>query len=170
MASITLVLDDNEQQALNQLLDTALRQAGLHALDVVSHFAGRIFAAQSATAQPQVGNPTPVQAKPAVPAQAKPAVVAQQAPHSAAAHSDPNAPAQHQSILSHLIGEIAGSGQTQPVTHPAASAGTAPAATTVPAASKADAPSQPVAAHQTPAQTTQSVAASTPAATPQAAS
>lgn len=165
MASITLVLDDNEQQALNQLLDTALRQAGLHALDVVSHFAGRILAAQ-----PQVGSPTPVQAKPAVPAQAKPAVVAQQAPHGAAAHSDPNAPAQHQSILSHLIGEIAGSGQSQPVTHPAASAGTAPAAPTAPTALKADAPSQPVAAHQTPAQTTQSVAASTPAATPQAAS
>jgi hypothetical protein len=51
MNTITLVLNDMEQQALCQLLDTALRQAGLNALDVVSHFRGRIAAAQ-ATTQP----------------------------------------------------------------------------------------------------------------------
>ena len=51
MNTITLVLNDAEQHALRQLLDMALRQAGLNALDVVSHFRGRIAAAL-ATTQP----------------------------------------------------------------------------------------------------------------------
>ena len=53
MTAITLILNDAEQQALHQLLDTALRQAGLNALDVVSHFVGRIAQAQGAAVQPQ---------------------------------------------------------------------------------------------------------------------
>lgn len=42
MPSLTLTLNDAEQNALRQLLDISLRQAGLYALDVVSHFNSRL--------------------------------------------------------------------------------------------------------------------------------
>lgn len=68
MTTITLALNDAEQQALHQILDTALRQGGLSALDLASHFVMRISAAQGAAAQPQraasAGN---TQAQPCLP-------------------------------------------------------------------------------------------------------
>lgn len=188
MTSITLVLNDAEQQALHQLLDTALRQAGLNALDVVSHFVGRIGAAQSA-AQPQravnAGTtqvqpaPSPVQTSAAAstaqthagqtaPAHPGVASAAAQAAHAATpASGNAAAGAEHQSVLSHLIGEITGSSHAQTSTHPAAApapvsaaahqtqaaAGAvgAPAATaaqgaTVPPATSASAPATPATA------------------------
>jgi hypothetical protein len=53
MANITLVLNEAEQQALCHQFDSVLRQTGLNALHVVSHFMGRILAAQSAVMQPR---------------------------------------------------------------------------------------------------------------------
>ncbi len=50
MNPITLTLDANEQNALQQLFDVALRQSGLSALPLVSHFVTRVTAAQSAAA------------------------------------------------------------------------------------------------------------------------
>lgn len=38
MASITITLDEQEQAAFKQLLDIALRQSGMGALDVAAHF------------------------------------------------------------------------------------------------------------------------------------
>jgi hypothetical protein len=52
MAAITLTLDDAEQQAFNQLLDTALRSTGLTAFQLVAHFSARLQAAQAAAAMP----------------------------------------------------------------------------------------------------------------------
>lgn len=48
MNPITLTLDANEQNGLQQLFDVALRQSGLTALPLVSHFVSRLTAAQSA--------------------------------------------------------------------------------------------------------------------------
>lgn len=118
MANITLALDDMEQQALNWLLDTALRQAGLNALDVVSHFAGRILAAQNTSAQALAGNRNQVQAQTAAPVQPM-------AANGATTNPKPLATAQHQSVLSHLMAEIAGETQSQTAAHPPVLAGTA---------------------------------------------
>ena len=74
MTNVTLVLNDAEQQALHQLLDAALRQSGLNAIDVVSHFMGRIIAAQGAATQAQGASQKPMQAQPAVPLQPAAAV------------------------------------------------------------------------------------------------
>ena len=41
-ATLTLTLDPNEQAALQQLLDAALRHAGLGALETVAHFATKL--------------------------------------------------------------------------------------------------------------------------------
>lgn len=98
MASITLVLNDSEQNALRQLLDISLRQAGLYALEVVSHFNARLNeAAQAATAQAPVSRPaaaaqTPTAAAPAQSAQA----------------SANAAPSQHAGIIGHVIEAITG--------------------------------------------------------------
>ena len=205
MTNVTLVLNDAEQQALHQLLDAALRQSGLNAIDVVSHFMGRIIAAQGAATQAQGASQKPIQAQPAVPLQPAAAVSPVQshasqsgpahavtAPSSSApvnntaANHNPNAPAQHESVLSHLIGEITGAARAHPATRSAASAaapdsvsaprvlsGAAPAATVAQApasstgAASAATQSLPAAASAVPAtaaQSAQSVAANTPAA------
>ncbi len=52
MATISLTLNDTEQQAFCQLLDTALRSGGLQTLQPVAHFFSRIRAAQAAAAVP----------------------------------------------------------------------------------------------------------------------
>jgi hypothetical protein len=206
MTNVTLVLNDAEQQALHQLLDAALRQSGLNAIDVVSHFMGRIIAAQGAATQAQGASQKPIQAQPAVPLQPAAAVSPVQshasqsgpahavtAPSSSApvnntaANHNPNVPAQHESVLSHLIGEITGAAQAHPAARstasaaapnsvsapaallsgaaaaatvaqaPASSTGTAPAATPSLQAAASAAPA-------TAAQSAQSVAAITPAA------
>ncbi len=197
MTNVTLVLNDAEQQALHQLLDAALRQSGLNAIDVVSHFMGRIIAAQGAATQAQGASQKPMQAQPAVPLQPAAAVSPVQshasqsgpahavtAPSSSApvnnttANHNPDGPAEHESVLSHLIGEITGAALAHPATRSAASAA-APDSVSAPAATVAQAPASstgaasaatqsfPAAASAVPAtaaQSAQSVAANTPAA------
>jgi hypothetical protein len=51
MATITLVLNDAEQQAFHQLIDSALRSNGISALQVGYHFASLINSAQATAAQ-----------------------------------------------------------------------------------------------------------------------
>jgi len=197
MTNVTLVLNDAEQQALHQLLDAALRQSGLNAIDVVSHFMGRIIAAQGAATQAQGASQKPMQAQPAVPLQPAAAVSPVQshasqsgpahavtAPSSSApvnnttANHNPDGPAEHESVLSHLIGEITGAARAHPATRSAASVA-APDSVSAPAATVAQAPASstgtasaatqsfPAAASAVPAtvaQSAQSVAANTPAA------
>ena len=193
MTNVTLVLNDAEQQALHQLLDAALRQSGLNAIDVVSHFMGRIIAAQGAATQAQGASQKPMQAQSAVPLQPAAAVSPVQshasqsgpahavtAPSSSApvnnttANHNPNGPAEHESVLSHLIGEITGAARAHPATRSAASAaapnsvsapariGAAPAATVAQAsasstgAASAATQSFPAAASAVPATAAQS--------------
>ena len=196
MTNVTLVLNDAEQQALHQLLDAALRQSGLNAIDVVSHFMGRIIAAQGAATQAQGASQKPMQAQPAVPLQPAAAVspvqshASQSAAHAVTAPSssapvnnttanhNPDGRAEHESVLSHLIGEITGAARAHPATRSAASAA-APDSVSAPAATVAQAPASstgaasaatqsfPAAASAVPAtaaQSAQSVAANTPAA------
>jgi len=199
MTNVTLVLNEAEQQALHQLLDAALRQSGLSALDVVSHFMGRIIADQGAATQTQGASPKPAPAQSAVPLQPAAAVspVQSHASQSGSAHAvtapspsssapvnntaanhNPNGPAEHESVLSHLIGEITGAARAHPATRSAASAA-APDSVSAPAATVAQAPASstgaasaatqsfPAAASAVPAtaaQSAQSVAANTPAA------
>ncbi len=158
MSNITLVLNDSEQQAFHQLLDIALRQVGLNALDVVYHFRGRILSAQGTPLQAEVASQKPAATAaahpplalaqvaaqaPAQPAQAAhvqpiqtqtvqahPAQAAQTHPQPAQAAQHSNAPAtpQHQSILGEIIDGLTGKQHTA----------TAPAATSaVPAAAAA---------------------------------
>ncbi len=54
MANITIELTGAEQQALIELLDVALRQKGINALNAVSHFMQRIAVAQAAATHPAV--------------------------------------------------------------------------------------------------------------------
>ena len=157
MTNVTLVLNDAEQQALHQLLDAALRQSGLNAIDVVSHFMGRIIAAQGAATQAQGASQKPMQAQPAVPLQPAAAVSPVQshasqsgqahavtAPSSSApvnnttANHNPEGAAEHESVLSHLIGEITGAARAHPATRSAASAA-APDSVSAPAATVAQA-------------------------------
>ena len=157
MTNVTLVLNEAEQQALHQLLDAALRQSGLNAIDVVSHFMGRIIAAQGAATQAQGASQKPMQAQPAVPLQPAAAVSPVQshasqsgpahavtAPSSSApvnntaANHNPNGPAEHESVLSHLIGEITGAARAHPATRSTASAA-APDSVSAPAATVAQA-------------------------------
>ena len=42
MATIDITLDDREQAALTQLIDVALLQAGIGALDVAAHFKAKL--------------------------------------------------------------------------------------------------------------------------------
>jgi hypothetical protein len=42
MATINITLDDQEQAALTQLIDVALRHAGIGALDVAAHFKAKL--------------------------------------------------------------------------------------------------------------------------------
>jgi hypothetical protein len=48
MSAVTITLEDNEQSALLQLIDVALRQSGLGALDVAAHFKVKLDAAVKA--------------------------------------------------------------------------------------------------------------------------
>jgi hypothetical protein len=140
MSTITLVLQDAEQQIFQKLLDIALRQAGLNAFDAVSHFMGRIAAAQhmaaqnvltvnNAAAQPQSGTaPAPAQ----IHAPAQPANAGNASATASPANPTANAPA-HQSVLSQLIGEIGGQSHAQ--THSQPVAASSPSALQAPAAS-----------------------------------
>ena len=166
MASITLVLNEPEQNALRQLLDISLRQAGLYALDVVSHFNARLNeAAQAAVA------PAPV-SRPVVPAQVQAAATTAQP---AQAHASA-ASAQHTGIIGHVIEAITGHSSTEPhavakAAAPATQATPAsPTPHTAPAASAAPAaPAVVNATPPTPAATAASAAPVAPAASAQAA-
>jgi hypothetical protein len=48
---ITITLTDQEQEALRQLIDAALRHAGEGALDVAAHFKAKLVAARSAAGE-----------------------------------------------------------------------------------------------------------------------
>ncbi len=172
MTTITLALNDAEQQAFHQLLDTALRQGGLTALDVASHFVMRISAAQGSAAQPQrAANAGTTQAPP-VPAAVQTSVTAltNQANAGQTAPAHPAVPsaatptahaatptsgnavqgAQHQSVLSQLIGEITGSTHLQAPAHSATVSST-PAAAPAATAGSTVPPATPVPASATPA-------------------
>jgi hypothetical protein len=47
MPEITITLDEKEQEALRQLIDAALRQAGEGALDVAAHFKAKVAVARA---------------------------------------------------------------------------------------------------------------------------
>jgi hypothetical protein len=57
MPSISITLSDEEQEALRQLIDAALRHAGEGALDVAALFKSKIITARSAASQPRVPVP-----------------------------------------------------------------------------------------------------------------
>ena len=65
MSIISLSLDEKEQSAFMQLIDVALRQAGLGALDVAAHFKVKLDAAiaAQATVQESAVPPAPEEAK-----------------------------------------------------------------------------------------------------------
>jgi hypothetical protein len=71
MSNITIVLNDAEQQAFGQLLDTALRHSGAGALDVAYHFRqvlqGAVLAASRAVAP--MSEAAQTECQPQVPAQ-----------------------------------------------------------------------------------------------------
>jgi len=156
MSNITLVLNDSEQQAFHQLLDIALRQAGLNALDVVYHFRGRILSAQGTPSQAEATSQRPADIAAAHPSLAPAQTAAQAAlvqpiqtqtvqahtaqaaqthaqPAQAAQHSSGATTPQHQSILGEIIDGLTGKQHT--ATAPAASsaipAAAAPVATSV---------------------------------------
>ncbi|MBI4723862.1 MAG: hypothetical protein HY765_02290 [Rhodomicrobium sp.] len=52
MKNAILVLDPNEQQAFRQLLDLALRHAGLGAFDLAKHFETKLASALQVAAEP----------------------------------------------------------------------------------------------------------------------
>jgi hypothetical protein len=56
MSSIAILLNDQEQRAFTQLLDTALRHAGMGALEVVAHFKAKVEAAHNGTSRPSYPN------------------------------------------------------------------------------------------------------------------
>ncbi len=101
MTNINLVLNDGEQQAFHQLLDTALRQAGLNALNVVSHFFGRLSDAQQAN----------------VPLNSQGAVLL---PAAAASPSQPATPIAQGAVHAAQPGSSQPSGQQPAASHPAA--------------------------------------------------
>jgi len=102
MSNITLVLNDPEQQAFHQLLDIALRQAGLNALDVVYHFRGRILSAQGTPSQAEAASQKPADIAAAHPPLAPAQTVAQAPSHpvqpAQAAHVQPT---QTQTVQAH---------------------------------------------------------------------
>jgi hypothetical protein len=53
MDTITITLDAQERNALTQLIDVALRQAGIGALDVATHFKAKLDAAVAALVVPE---------------------------------------------------------------------------------------------------------------------
>ncbi|MGO9172651.1 MAG: hypothetical protein ACLP7P_11875 [Rhodomicrobium sp.] len=142
MTAITLTLNEAEQQAFNQLLDIALRQSGLGALDVAYHFRGRILSAKGTPSQAEVASQKPtdiaaahpplapvqtVAQAPSQPAQAAharpiqtqtvqahPAQAAQThaQPAQAAQHSSGATTPQHQSILGDIIDGLTGKQHT----------------------------------------------------------
>jgi hypothetical protein len=59
MSDITLTLNETEQQGFQQLLDTSLRSGGLNALQLVSHFVGRLSAAAQASLNATPANTAP---------------------------------------------------------------------------------------------------------------
>ena len=120
MSSIALVLNDAEQQALHQLLDAALRNAGLNALQTVSHFMALISnAAESAI-------------RGAVPANAAPATKPAPAPanNTTAAHA---VPAQHPGVIGQITEVITGHSEPK-ASKPAVSAQAAATGAPLPAA------------------------------------
>ncbi len=48
MADIVITLNEQEQAALQQLIDAALRHAGAGALDVAAHFKAKLISAAEA--------------------------------------------------------------------------------------------------------------------------
>jgi hypothetical protein len=65
--NITLTLSETEQAAFHQLLDMTLRNAGMNAFAIVSHFVGRITAASQLGAGPssaQAVTPAAASSKP----------------------------------------------------------------------------------------------------------
>jgi hypothetical protein len=95
MANITLVLNEAEQQALCSHFDSVLRQTGLNALHVVSHFMGRILAAQSVVMQFREADAMPSEAE------------------ATEANANVSATIQREAILSHPGGEIPCGKQSQ---------------------------------------------------------
>jgi hypothetical protein len=90
MKTISLNLNDAELTALNSLLDLALRNAGMNALQIVSHFATLLSQAQSAQVPAEAAAPAAAVAAapvPVPPASAAPARLHQK-------ESAGNAPAQ----------------------------------------------------------------------------
>lgn len=104
MANIALVLNEAEQQALCHHFDSVLRQTGLNALHVVSHFMGRILAAQSAVMQLREAGAMPPEAE------------------ATEANTIASATIRRETILSHPAVEIPYGEQSQAETHEAAHA------------------------------------------------
>ncbi len=175
MATITLSLTDAEQNAFQQLLDLALRNNGVGALSVVSHFFSLInqAAQQTGAAQVQVNtSAAPVASAasaaqdPHTAAQSSTKPAAQSVTHPAA--SQPQQPAPHSSGILGTIESALGLGHanhpqanpasaalqaahTPPAAAPAAQPATAPAAavTSAPAATPAAATATATPAAQT---------------------
>jgi hypothetical protein len=166
MANVTIVLNDAEQQAFQSLLDAALRQGGIAALDVVYHFR-QVFQGAALAAAKVVA--------PAVAAGPGQPVSAQSQAHAA---SLPAASApQHTGILGQIAEAFTGHSQTPPA-QGAVSGSTQAAAASSPAKVASPAQPQPSPATGSPAQsaataalaTSTTPAAVTPAATGTAAS
>lgn len=156
MATITLSLSDAEQNAFQQLLDLALRNNGVGALSVVSHF----FSLINQAAQQAVAPQAQVNASAAATATVAPAAPVAADPHSAAqssakpaaqsvtqpAASQTQQSAQHSGgileTIESALGFGHGAGQQHPasqsaVNHPAATVTSTQAATPAPAATTA---------------------------------
>ncbi len=161
MANVTIVLNDAEQQAFQSLLDAALRQGGMAALDVVYHFR-QVFQG-AALAAAKVVAPTV-------------AAASAQPQANAASHPAASAP-QHTGVLGQIAEAFTGHSQTPPA-HGAVSGGAQAAAASSPAKVASPALPQPSPAAGSPAQsaataalaTSTTPAAVTPAATGTAAS
>jgi hypothetical protein len=64
MAIVTITLTEQEQAALRQLIDAALRHAGTGALDVAAHFSAKLAAAAEDQGRlVAAGNVTPTAAE-----------------------------------------------------------------------------------------------------------
>jgi hypothetical protein len=148
METISLSLSDAEQNAFQQVLDLALRNNGMGAFSVVSHFVALINQAtqQAVAAQAQVKTsaaPVGQVSHPAAQSSTKPA--AQSVTHPAA--SQPQQTTQHSSgILGTIESKLGlghGSGQQPPAAqnaanqHHPATVTSAPSATPTPAAATA---------------------------------
>jgi hypothetical protein len=164
MEIVTLSLTDADQKAFQQVLDLALRNNGMGAFSIVSHFVALVSQAtqQAAAAQAQVK----ISAAPATPvaqvshaaAESSTEPAAQPVTHPAA--SQPQQPAQHGGGILGTIESALGLGQQHPTNQTAASQHHPATLTSAPAAAPA-----PAAATVTPAtQTRPGHSAATPAA------